>query len=293
MFFRPRGCLCRKARIIDAMSNYTFEVTPTSAKKVVDFSKYKGRKSNVTFLPGTDIRETTDTVARLYKEGVIPVPHIAARSFKNLNQVEDYLRILQASKVDEVLVIGGGVTTPVGSINESLDILRSGLLEQYGIRRVGMAAHPEGSPDISPETLHAAMHQKLHWAKNSSFECYWATQLCFATEAFTSLREFNDIPLRIGLSGPAKLSTLIKFSLGAGVGNSIRFLTKYSGNALKLLTKQAPDDIIDTLAASMKENNIDGFHFYTFGGVANTVDWAEKVVAGSFALKDPVGFDVE
>jgi len=291
MFLRRGGRLCRKERICAIMDNYSFEVTPASAKKVTSFAAWKDRKINCTFLPGTDKQNTIDVIARLHADGAKPIPHFAARSFKSLDEVEEYLRSMTKYDVKEVLIIGGGVDKPVGDITDSITILRSGLLEKYGIERVGMAAHPEGSPDIKPDVLHKAMHEKLKWALGSKFKCYWATQLCFAADSYKSLREFNAIPLHIGISGPTSLPSLIKFSTYAGVGNSLRFLTRHTSSAFNLL-KHTPDELIEDLSKTVKENNIECLHFYTFGGVKSTVDWAEKVRQGKIELKNPVGFTV-
>jgi len=291
MFLRQGGRLCRKAKICEIMDNFSFEVTPSSAKKVASFMPWKNRKINCTFLPGTDKQDTIDVIARLHADGAHPIPHLAARSFKNLDDVEDYLRSLSKYEVKEVLVIGGGVDTPVGDIADSLTILQSGLLEKYGIERVGMAAHPEGSPDIKPDQLQKAMHEKLKWAHGSKFKCYWATQMCFSADSFKALREFNSIPMHVGLPGPTNLPSLIKFATFAGVGNSVKFLTRHTASALKLM-KHTPDELIEDLSKTVKENNIECLHFYTFGGVQSTVDWAEKVRLGNFELKNPIGFAV-
>ena len=57
-------------------------------------------------------------------------------------------RLVAEAAVDDVLVVAGGRSRPAGAFPSSMEVLESGLLERHGIRRVGVAGHPEGSPDI-------------------------------------------------------------------------------------------------------------------------------------------------
>ena len=73
----------------------------------------------------------------------------------------------------------------------------------------------------------------------------------------------------------------------SGVGNSLRFLTKYSGNVLKLASKAAPDEVVAGVAAHGDEecdSLIEGLHYYPFGGFASTLRWANAVEQGDFSM---------
>ena len=67
------------------MYDFTLETTPSSAAQIQDFSETLRPDSNVyvTFLPGSDYRDTVTVSKRLRKEGMRPIPHIAARSIPN------------------------------------------------------------------------------------------------------------------------------------------------------------------------------------------------------------------
>jgi len=292
MLFHSSARQCRKERILKLMDNFTFEVTPASAKKVDSFKVWKGRKANITFLPGSDVQDTISTVERLQSDGIQSIPHIATRSFKDFEMLENYIKRITELGVKDVFVVGGGVDKPLGNLTESLQVLESGLLEKYGIETVGIAAHPEGSPDIKPDVLKEAMEKKLNWALKSKMKCYWCTQLSFDPKTYHNLKPYNELPLHIGMAGPASLPSLIKFATYSGVGNSLNFLTKYTSNAFKLL-KHTPADLIEELSVMKEELNIEAVHIYCFGGVKSTVEWAEKVEKGQFKLDDPVGFTVE
>jgi len=79
---------------IDALSsaaaNWSIEVTPNGASKVESFADALEPEThvNVTFLPGSDPVDTYLVAKRLHDEGMIPIPHIAARSIKDRKHLE-------------------------------------------------------------------------------------------------------------------------------------------------------------------------------------------------------------
>jgi len=149
-----------KQNILKFLENTSVEVTPGGAKKIEDFREIlrPGTTVFVTFLPGSDFRDTVDCVKRLFAEDMNPVPHFAARSIPSKAFFEENLKILQAeAQVDEALLIGGGVDNPVGEFTSSMEVLRTDLFQEYGIKKLGVAGHPEGSPDIPPEDVTSAL----------------------------------------------------------------------------------------------------------------------------------------
>ena len=57
-----------------------------------------------------------------------------------------------------------------------MDVLKSDLLSKFNYKFVGVAGHPEGSPDISNKNLDLAIKEKNEFAKNVNFQMYIATQ---------------------------------------------------------------------------------------------------------------------
>jgi len=156
-----------KQALVDLMGKTTLEVTPGGAAKVSDFSQILrgGCTVYVTFLPGSDFSETMVTVRRLKSEGYNPVPHFAARSITSAKTLEESLGALKSEEITEGLLIGGGVDKPVGEFNASIDVLRTGLFEKYGFTKLGLAGHPEGSPDISDADCALAIQKKMTMPK--------------------------------------------------------------------------------------------------------------------------------
>lgn len=291
-------------------SNYSVEITPVAAQKVKLFQDvvglHPGTSVNVTFLVGADIEDTIGLCRKLVDAGLLPVAHMPARAFPSLVEVEDYIVKLVDVGVREVLVLGGGASEPAGSLSEAMHVLESGLLQKHGIRRVGVAAHPEGHPDVDAETMDEALLRKAEWSKANCMDMYYATQFCFEAEPIIAWEQRTRASLvrrlgtdaglpgvRLGVAGPAKMAALLKFALMSGVGPSVRFVSKYAGNVAKLATTSAPDALVAGIAAYQAREPrclVRGLHYYSFGGFASTIRWANAVAAGEFDLVGQYGF---
>lgn len=290
-------------QVVSLLSGFSVEVTPASAAKVQAFSAHlaAGTTVNVTFLPGSDIKDTIEVCARLRREGFNPVPHVAARSLESAAHLERYLDGLATrAEVDEVLVIGGGVDHPVGPYDSTMQVLRTGLLERHGIGKIGVAGHPEGSPDIHETIVAAALAEKNAWARDTDAEVYIETQFCFEADTIVAWErriraEGNALPIHIGLPGLATLKTLLKFAQMSGIGPSIRVLTRQARNITKLLLVQEPDLVVAGLAEAVAKDPdslLAKVHFYPFGGLAKTATWVNAAAEGRIQPKSKGGFEI-
>jgi methylenetetrahydrofolate reductase (NADPH) len=108
--------------------------------------------------------------------------------------------------------------------------------------------------------------------------------------------DIGKLPVTVGLPGLASAKTLLKYAMDCGVGASLQAFSKRAASLTKLLTVNAPDDIIVGLAAHRDNNpnsHLSGVHFFPFGGFKKTADWANKVVAGNFEFTNDGGLRVE
>lgn len=292
-----------KQNILKFLENTSVEVTPGGAKKIEDFRVIlrPGTTVFVTFLPGSDIKDTVECVKRLSAEGMNPVPHFAARSIPSKAFFEETLKILQAeAQVDEALLIGGGVDNPVGDFTSSIEVLRTDLFQQYGIKKLGVAGHPEGSPDIPPADVTAALLEKNAYAKEHGMEMYITTQFCFEAEPIIEwdkrIRgEGNELPIHIGIPGLATIKTLLGHAKACGIGPSMRVLTRQAANIAKLMTTRMPDKITRQLARYQAEDadcGITQCHLYPLGGMKKSAAWMYAVMDGDFELNDDDGFEL-
>jgi methylenetetrahydrofolate reductase (NADPH) len=229
-------------QIEKALAQWSIEVTPAGATKIDSFAAClePGTMVNVTFLPGSDPMDTVVVAERLHNDGMKAVPHLAARSLQDADQLDALLEAYTSrAGVNEVLVIGGGVDAPVGAFSDSMQVLETGLIQRYGIKNVGVAGHPEGSPDIGQEKIAKALEAKNALAKRDGLNMYIETQFCFEAQIVLDWERAvraagNALPIRIGIPGPATIKTLFRFAQISGIGPSMRFISKQARNVAKI-----------------------------------------------------------
>ena len=209
-------------------------------------------------LPGNDYREVASKATELAKSGLNPVPHFPARSIKNHSELKDFVNRCKDGGVKQALVIGGGAQ-PIGDFHCSLQLLKTGLFKGW---KIGIAGHPEGSPDISDEDLKKAMRDKKPYAD------YIITQWSLNAKPIAKFISEQTLPIHVGITGPLKLSSLLKFANIVGAKNSINFLKSNITQAIDLLKPRDPNDLIEKLKVSTEN-----FHIYTFGGLKETNKW--------------------
>lgn len=295
----------QKQQIINFLSGFTAETTPGSAAKIPDFREHLKPDTIVyiTFLPGSDFADTIAVAKRLKKEGFKPVPHFAARSIPNRAFFEDNLKALvEEVGIDQVLAIAGAVNNPLGEFTDSTQLLDTGLFDKYGIKKIGLAGHPEGSPDMSDEAIMSALKWKNSFAEKTDADMYLVTQFCFEVEPIIAWdkmlqAEGNKLPIYIGIPGLATLKSLLGHAKACGVGASMKVLTKQAKNITKLLLVQAPDKQVVGLAdyqATDPKCGIVGAHMYPLGGLRRSSQWSYAVTEGKFTMnKDGDGFKVD
>src|SRR3546814_8442441 len=99
------------------------------------------------------------------------MPHFAARSIPSRQALEDYLKALaDVTELRHVVTLAGAVDKPLGPFDSSMAILETGLFDKHGVETIGVAGHPEGSPDIAPAALEAALAWKNAFAERSRSE---------------------------------------------------------------------------------------------------------------------------
>ena len=212
----------------------------------------------ITLLPGEDFRQVAEKAKELANLSFNPVPHFPARSIKNLDILKDYVMRCKDGGVKQALVIGGSAQ-PVGDFHCSLQLLETGLFEGF---RIGIAGHPDGSPDISDSDLEKAMKDKKPYAD------YIVTQWLMEPDPIIKFVSKQTIPVHVGITGPMKISSLLKFANTVGAKNSINFIKSNLGKTLDLLRPKDPNDLIEKVK-SVTSN----FHIYTFGSLKETNTW--------------------
>ena len=215
----------------------------------------------ITLLQGDQYKDVANKAKELVKLGKNPVPHFPARSIKNQNELKEYVTMCKDFGVKQALVIGGGAQ-PVGDFHCSLQLFETGLFEGL---KIGIAGHPEGSPDISDSDLEKAMIDKKPYAD------YIVTQWLMEASPIIDFISKQTLPVHVGIAGPAKITSLLKFASIVGAKNSLTFLKSNASKAIDLFKPRKPDDMIEKIKGVSKN-----FHIYTFGGLNETNKWLSE-----------------
>lgn len=235
----------------------------------------------VTFLPGEDAATRVLAARRLHEAGFTPIPHISARRLRSEGELDEFLAALtDQAAVDRVFVVAGDLPQPAGPYDDALAVIRSGLLARHGIQQVGIAGYPEGHPAIARDALDKALRDKIAALREGGHDIWIATQFGFDADPIlpwlAKLRaEGIEVPVRLGIAGPASVGALLRFAARCGVGVSAKVLAKYGLSLTQLLSNAGPGPLISELAARL-DPTVHGdvrLHFYPFGGLEKTANW--------------------
>jgi len=154
-----------------------------------------------------------------------------------------------------------GPTTMVTKVVEELDKKDKPFVKKLvGKLRKGSKTHAKQA-----DKLEKAMIDKKPYAD------YIVTQWLLDSQPIVDFISKQTIPVHVGITGPMKISSLIKFANIVGAKNSINFLKSNFSKALDLLKPKDPNDLIGKV-----KSHTDYFHIYTFGGLKETNKWLKE-----------------
>lgn len=291
-----------RAAIISALSNFSIEVTPSAKADDVFAYTRPETKIYIAHIAGKEFATTIRLAKALARRGYCAVPHLAARNFTSSQALNEALgQLVGEAGVSEVLLIAGAASSPAGELRDTIQVLKSGIMAQHGIRRIGVAGHPEGHPLVSETNIHQTLGWKNSFAEVHGIDMYIMTQMCFDAGRIVAwlkiIREIGiDLPVRIGVPGLATIGTLAKYAKLCGLGASAGFIFQQAKNVMKLLTLSTPDRTILDLAKAQSLDpalGIETFHFYALGNLEQTAAWAYAASVGNLRLSSTMaGFAV-
>ena len=289
---RPAGSgTTAPASLQGVLKDFSIEVMPRTAAKVEDFRDLLPAETRVyiAHIDGTPISEMVATAKRLNADGFRVMPHFPARSIKDAATLENWIKQYQdEANVTEALVLAGGIKEPSGDFHSSMQLMETGLFDKYGFRHLHVAGHPEGNSDIDQDGTTAVVDQALLWkqdfSKKTDAEMAIATQFAFDAKPIADWAEhLEDIgitmPIHVGVAGPAKLQTMIKFAMACGVGPSLQVLKKRAKDLSKLLLPFEPTEVLRDLATYRQDNPnslIRGTHLFPLGGIKTCANWVQE-----------------
>jgi len=283
------------------MRRCTFEATRPSAKDVAALREHLAPGSIVylTMLPGQAVDETVAAAVAIREAGLEPAPHLAARHFLDMRAVDALLgQFSRRAQVRRVLLIGGDVKTPNGSVPDVLSVIESGVLQQNQISEVGVGGFPDGHPAVDEDDLEIALLAKLAALQRGGLDAHIVTQFAFDAKPILRWLEWLrgrgvHAPVHVGLAGPTSLMAWLNYARKCGVKASAEALATRSGLVRQAFRSVAPDPIVRELAAALSTLDLGSVspHLFAFGGIGATAKWAQPAIRGEIRLNRYGGYD--
>jgi methylenetetrahydrofolate reductase (NADPH) len=289
-----------RAAIQNLVRGFSIEATVRTPNVAADCAHWlaPGTRVYISMLPGQTYQQTAALAVRLARAGLKPVPHVTARGLASLQTAADFLaRVNSEAGVDRVLLLGGDRSMVAGPFESSAALLATGLLARHGMRGIEVAGYPEGHPGIAEPLLQVALEQKVKLSREQGVELGVLTQFSFRPDRIAAwTRQVQaahaNLPVAVGIAGPANVTTLLKYAMRCGVAASVGMLGKQSGSVLRLLSEAGPEPVVHALAAQAvvaQAVKVDAAqfarcHLFSFGGIERTARWARAVEEGRFEL---------
>ena len=236
----------------------------------------------VTCSPTKGVDETLELSEKLIEKGFKVTQHIASKCVSGEKHLEAIIKKLDELGIESIFVPGGDRPEPMGDFNNALDLLKALKKLGHNLNKIGMAAHPEGHPDVSDEILMEALEEKKDLAD------FIVTQMCFDAEILNDWmnqiqKKGIELPVWVGLPGVIERGRLLKTSLRIGVGDSLRFLRKKSQVATELMKSSIynPDDLVRDITEQIDINDskLAGYHIYCFNLIETTEKWRTERIS--------------
>ena len=282
-----------RSRIVDFVRRASTEITAHDEKIVGDIARNlpAGTTVYVAHTPRDTLQDVIRMAIKVRAVGLRASPHLVARRIPSEKALIDALAQLRSAGVDQALLVAGDCESSFGPFKHTLDLIDSGILNEAGLARIGVAGHPEGIKGVAPERLIRALQLKQMFGESSGLRIHIATQFGFNPRAIcewasTLVRRGIRLPVHVGLAGPTSLTRLLRFAMACGVGASLSSASKN----IKSVTNVArmamtPEEMIPALVKltdATAAGTIEQPHFFTFGGALATADWLRSVTAGRF-----------
>lgn len=289
--FRRKDRRGSPPNLCSLVEGYSIEVMPRTLARLdrVEEMFPAGTQVFIAHIDGTPIADMVGAARRLREAGYEPVPHFSARSIPSAAELKEWVAAYRGeADIRQALLLAGGARKPAGTLDSSIQLVESGAFDDPAFSHLFFAGHPEGTRDIDADGgtagVDAAQGWKKSFAERTDAEVQLVTQFVFDAQPVIdwmarSRKAGMDLPVRVGLAGPAKLQTLIKFAVACGVGPSLNVLRKRAVDITKMVKSVTPDSIANALtehAAVEPDTRIGGIHLFPLGGIAAAAEWAEN-----------------
>ncbi|WP_116810152.1 hypothetical protein [Steroidobacter cummioxidans] len=139
-----------------------------------------GKKVYVSHLPKQTWQQTLATCRDVREAGFDPVPHVPVRLLDSERTLDEFLHeATRRAEVAEILLISGDYPHASGPYSTVAEVLRAGKLSEHGLRRISLAGHPEGHPQVSLVEIRRAEREKAELAQAAGLQVTLLTQFFF------------------------------------------------------------------------------------------------------------------
>ena len=158
--------------------------------------------------PGTkdiDRVKTIERAAQLVKLGYRPVPHMAARRYRDAAHLKAIVQALLDAGTDGFLLLAGDPRRPVGAFQTAMDMADTGLFDDSRVKTIVFAGHPYGNPNTTADKTAAELRRKnAYAAAHPEKDIFMWTQVCYSPSKFMRWlnrleQEGNQLPVHPGV----------------------------------------------------------------------------------------------
>ena len=291
------SCLTNMANVAREMGDKGVTIPPGTMFSIVDKSTDPGTKD-------VERVKTIERSAQLVKLGFRPIPHIAARRYRDADQIRGIVRQLIDVGVDGFLLLAGDPRQAAGAFAAAMDLADTGVFDDSRVKTIAFAGHPYGNPNTVPANTARELQRKNAWAAaHPDKEVFLWSQVCYSPSKFMRWldqldREGNRLPVHPGVMlGDVKA----KFAFAHGNFVADRPLGEQVRGYIKMLSIGAAQGIdgIGSLMATVPasfvakmadkaatDKRISAIHYYSgFGAAAvkQALEVNHKFATGQFS----------
>lgn len=285
-----------KSRITSFMRRASTEVTTHDESTIPQLADVlpRGTTVYVAHTPKAQFDDVLRVSLKVQAAGFSASPHLVARRLPSDSAVRNGLRMLRDAGITQALLVAGDRDAALGPYANTLELLASGVLDDSGLRTIGVAGHPEGHPQVDKALLWQALQHKQAFADRTGIALHVATQFGFDPQGVSDWAEqFGqhgvDLPVHAGIAGPTSVAKLLRFAIQCGVGASLQAASKNMKSFSNVARQGAtPEEIVPALVrlgAGEAGARIVQPHVFAFGGTIATAKWIRGVCEGAFEVQ--------
>jgi Methylenetetrahydrofolate reductase len=192
------SCLTNMANVSKEMGEKGIVIPPGTMFSIVDKSTDAGTKD-------IDRVKTIERSAQLVKLGYRPIPHIAARRYKDAAYLRGIVSALLDVGTDGFLLLAGDPKQAAGAFQAAMDLADTGAFDDPRIKTIAFAGHPYGNPNTTADKTASELKRKNVWAAaHHDKEVFLWSQVCYSPSKFMRWvdameREGNKLPVHPGV----------------------------------------------------------------------------------------------